>query len=271
MKKFLLSIVILLGTSVAALAWQQNKPLDPVACAAMVPYGQPAVVKPDATLLCRMGYFTLHDNQAKLPIWTAWTVSPKTVNGCWPRTNAFDKDDALGKSSAEPDDYAGTGYDKGHVANDAHQSWDQMVEYESFLMSNMMPQLPGLNRGIWKLLEAATGSWAFDRKHTILVYAGPIYKVNDGKTIGEDKVDVPDAFYKIVIDEDTKEVLAFLFPHKEDQGNDLTVVQSTVAEVEAATGIEFYVPAGTDKHAKAALWPINFKNVAEDKKKVCKK
>jgi DNA/RNA endonuclease G (NUC1) len=146
----------------------------------------------------------------------------------------------------------------------------EQVEYESFLMSNMSPQLPGLNRGIWKLLETSTGSWTFSRNHTLLVYAGNIYTVGKDKTIGVNKVTVPNKLWKIVVDTQTKEVLAFLFPQAENQGNDLTKVQVSVADVEAATGLTIPLPSGADKHAKPALWAVDFKALTAAKKTVCK-
>jgi endonuclease G, mitochondrial len=269
MKKIMLSLFALF-VATAAHAADQRAPLPAAQCAQHVPYGQPVVTKPDAALICRQGYFLYHDNAAKIPAWVAWNITPEHVNGCVARTDAFATDASLpaGKS-ATPADYAASGYDKGHLANDAHQSWDLQVEKESFLMTNMSPQLPGLNRGIWKLLETATGAWTFSRQHTLIIYAGNIYDVTKDKKIGAG-VDVPSYLYKIVIDKNTNEVLAFLFPHKEAQGNDLSVVQVTVADIEKASGITFPLPAGASKTTKAALWPVDFKAVADNKKAVCK-
>ena len=270
MKQVLLSIILLLST-VSAHAWPQRANVAPQYCAAHVPFGTPQVKKADATLICRQGYFLLHDNQAKIPAWVAWQILPQNINGCIPRSNAFVTDQSLPRGkSATPDDYAGTGYDKGHLANDAHQSWDQQVEYESFLMTNMSPQLPGLNRGIWKLLETATGAWGFARQHELIVYAGNVYDVTKDKKIGPSQVNVPYGLFKIVIDKQTGDTLAFLFPHKENQGNDLTVVQTTVQAVEAATGIVFAIPKGHNKAAKEPIWPIDFKSVAVNKRQLCK-
>ena len=271
MKKILLSLV-LFATAIGAGAWTQRPPAPPAQCAVHVPYGAPVLNKQiDGTLICRQGYFTLHDNTAKIPVWTAWQILPQNINGCVPRSNAFAADQSLpdGKRST-PQDYAGNGYDQGHIANDAHQSWDPQVEYESFLMSNMSPQLPGLNRGIWKLLESATGAWGFSSQHTLIVYAGDIYNVAKDKKIGKNAVDVPYGFFKIVIDKNTGATLAFLFPHKENQGNDLTVVQTTVADIEDNTGITFAIPPGHNKTVKEPIWPVDFKSVAQNKKQVCK-
>jgi endonuclease G len=267
MKK-LLSTIALACLAFTAQA-DQRAPLPNTACAAQVPYGAPKITKADTTMICRQGYFTLHDNTAKIPVWTAWVITPQHVIGCVPRSNAFATDQSLpdGKR-ATPQDYAGTGYDQGHIANDNHQSWDVTVEHESFIMSNMTPQLPGLNRGIWKLLETSTGAWTFSTQHSMAIQAGPVYDVTKDKKIGNG-VDVPTQFFKIVTDQTTGATLAFLFPHAENQGNDLTKVQVTVADVEKATGFKFGIPKGHSKTAKEPIFPTDFKSVAAAKKKQC--
>ena len=272
MKKLFVLLALLLITTTVAEA-QQRAPLPADHCAVHAPWGQPQVAKADAALICRQGYFLYHDNAAHIPAWVSWSITPEHVNGCVARTNAFAADQSLPKGkSATPADYAGSGYDQGHLANDAHQSWDLAVEKESFLMTNMSPQLPGLNRGIWKLLETATGAWVYSRKHTLVVYAGNVYNTTASTTkrIGANGVVVPDALFKIIVDQNTNEVYAFLFPHRENQGNNLTAVQSTVADIERASGITFLLPPGTDKTAKPPLWPVDFKAVADNKKAVCK-
>jgi endonuclease G, mitochondrial len=272
MKKLLLAFGFLAVTATAALSWTQTAPLDPNYCVQnYTPYGAPQAARSDASYICRRGYFLMHDNQAKIPVWVAWQVSPATVNGCIARSNAFVADQSLpANKRSTPSDYAGSGYDQGHLANDAHQSWDQQVEYESFLMTNMSPQLPGLNRGIWKLLETATGAWTFSRQHILIVHAGNIYNVATAKKIGAGQVAVPDYLWKVVIDRNTNEVLAFLFPQKEGLGNDLTQFQVSIADLEKYTGIVFAVPQGHNKAVKSPIWPVDFKAVADNKKAVCK-
>lgn len=267
MKKLSLSIILFLY-SITALAWTQTAPRPMAQCAVDAPYGFPSGKQ--GTPLCRLAYATTVDNSAKLPIWTVWTITPAEAIGCIPRTNAFVADQSIPKGQrAEPDDYAGTGYDKGHVAPDGDLSFDQQVEYESFLMTNMMPQSGGLNRGIWKLLETYTRGWAAQKNHNITVYAGPIYNAQD-KTIGVNKVVVPHAFYKIVIDNTTKEVLAFIFPHAGNQGTDISVVQSSVTEVERQTGIKFPLPQGAVLNKSAKDFPVDFGALTKAKQVKCK-
>jgi DNA/RNA endonuclease G (NUC1) len=110
----------------------------------------------------------------------------------------------------------------------------------------------------------------FLKPTTLIIYAGDIYNVQKDKKIGKNMVDVPYGFFKIVIDQNTGATLAFLFPHKENQGNDLTKVQTSVADIEDNTGIVFAIPAGHDKKAIEPIWPVDFKSVAQNKKQTCK-
>lgn len=247
-------------------AWNQTPPRAMQACAADAPYGFPA--GKTGTPLCRLAYATLYDPASKLPVWTVWTITPTEAIGCIPRTNAFVADASI-PNGPTPDDYAGTGYDKGHVAPDGDLSFDQQVEYESFLMTNMMPQSGGLNRGIWKLLETYTRGYVVQRNTTVTVYAGPIYAMTN-PTIGKNKVIVPHAFYKILVDNKTKEVLAFIFPHKGGQGNDLEVVRTSVEDIQRQTGLKFPLPAGAVFTKTTKDFPVDFGALTNAKRAKCK-
>ena len=69
------------------------------------------------------------------------------------RSDDFRPDYNVSTKSATPQDYYKSGYDKGHLAPAADFSYSKELMSESFYMSNMSPQTPGLNRGPWKFLE----------------------------------------------------------------------------------------------------------------------
>jgi endonuclease G len=267
-----LTILLSLLLSSPASAWDQkpNKPIE--ACKTDLPFGVPSATRADTTLECHDGYALLHDNEARIAVWAAWTLTPTESVGCIPRTDAFVADLALVKGKrAEVSDYNKSGFDKGHMVPDGDLSWDQQVEYESFLMSNMSPQYPNLNRGVWKHLEASSRAWAQQRSHSLTIYSGNIYRVGTSKTIGAGRVVVPDRLYKIVIDDVTGEVLAFLFDNVPKQEIDLKARLTSVAEIEAQTGVTFPLPAGADKRAVAKdVWPGDLGDYAAAKKGVCK-
>jgi len=233
--------------------------------------GMPSLGKPSTVIECHTAYILQHDNVAKIPDWVAYTLTPPHAIGCVARSNAFAADAILPKGQrSEVKDYSGSGYDQGHLANDADMSWDQQVELESFLMSNMSPQTPATNRGIWKVLETYVRAWAYGNNTTYTIYAGNIYGANS-KTIGDDKVVVPDYLYKIVINDQTGDVQAYSFPNiASNQGSDIKPFLTTVAAIEQSTGISFPLPKGANKNAKAsAPWPVDLKKTADAKKAAC--
>jgi endonuclease G len=227
--------------------------------------------KRNTTLRCTDGYALLHDNDAKIAQWAAWTVTPDESLGCVPRDDAFVADTAIPKGlRSEPDDYVKSGYDKGHIVPNADLSWSKQTMYESFLMSNMSPQLPSLNRGAWKYLETTERTWAWARNHSITIYAGNIWG-SGAKTIGANKVVVPQSLYKILIDDVTGESIAFVFPQTDSKEIDLKARLTSIAQIEALTGVTFPVPPGTDKSVTAsAVWPADQGDSAAAKKAVCK-
>ena len=178
MFKQLLASIILLWPGYT-LAWEQ-KPLLPVeTCEEQLPYGIPQLTKLNTTIECHTAYILQHDNIAKIPNWVAYTLTPEHAIGCVARSNQFAADDALPKDQrSEPKDYSNSGFDKGHLANNADMSWDKQVEFESFLMSNMSPQFPNLNRSTWKELESAVRAWVFDNNVSYTIYAGNIYSAS---------------------------------------------------------------------------------------------
>jgi len=251
MMRFLLAAMLTMAV-IPVVAAQQLPPRQPALCAEQAPYGFPQVMRPNSSLICRTAYILLHDNDARVAPWVAYTLTAENVLGCEPRVNAFSPDQSLHRGQrAELVDYANSGFDTGHMANNADMSWNQQVARESFILSNMAPQIPALNRGAWRQLESAIRGWAFNSNHSLTIYTGSIYDLN-GRRIGPNGVVVPRAFYKIVINNATRQSLAFVFPHQDI--NDFRTVQSTVADVETLSGIRFFVP--DDKAIRHGVWPV---------------
>jgi endonuclease G len=263
-KTFIVSLALV--ASSLANAQSQNPPADVKTCAAQIPYGIPTVAKQDTTVICRKAYILQHDNKAKIPEWVSYVLTPDHTTGCVKRSNAFAPDESLSLDQrSNLKDYAKSGYDIGHQANDGDMSWDNQVERESFILSNMAPQLPGFNRGIWKKLEDQTRAWSVNRNHALLVYVGPVYNKQD-KTIGKNMVVVPHAFYKIIVDTETSEVMVFEFQHQGAKGS-LNQFITSLAQVQKDTGIVFPMP----KSAKFAdtIWTSASKSARKAKGLVC--
>ncbi len=264
----------LLLISSLALAWDQRPNLPMEACSDELPYGVPTSQKEEVTLRCLEGYALEHDNKAKIATWVGYTLSPEESLGCFPRTDVFVEDSAIPKGErAELSDYLKSGYDRGHLAPDGDMSWDQQVEYESFLLSNMSPQVPSVNRGAWKYLETTMRALPWEAEHSFLIYAGNIYSLDLSKKIGTNRVVVPDKIYKIVVDLNTNQVYAFIFPNAGKLENkNLSKYLVSPAEIELQTGVSFPLPPNTNKSlVNPALPPPNMGGLTSAKREACRK
>ena len=267
MKKLFTGLLLVLATS-TVFAWTQRAPFPVAQCQAHAPYGFPQSAKPIQPL-CQQAYLVGYDAQAKLPEFVMYELLPQNALGCVARTNAFAANQFV-PNGAVPGDYAGTGYDKGHRAPDGDLSWDPQVEYESFLMTNMSPQAGSLNRGIWKLLETSVRGWAVQRNQSYTVIAGGLYGPGD-KVIGKGVV-IPHGFYKIVINNQTKEVAGWGFPHTApypNLGNDLTKFRVTVATIMADAQVKYALPQGYIELAPGKEWSVDFGKLTQMKRQKC--
>lgn len=268
MYKLLVGLLCLI--SISAYSWDQREPLPVQNCQIHSPYGF-ARMNHELIPVCRQAYLSAYDPQAKIPGYVAYTLLPQNALGCVARTNAFATDQSI-KGGPRPDDYTGTGYDKGHMAPDGDLSWDVQVEFESFLMTNMSPQAGSLNRGIWKLLETAVRGWVVQLNQPFTIYVGGIYNAQD-KKIGTGVV-IPHAFYKIVINNATGQVAGWLFPHiapYPNLGNDLTKFRVAVADIQKQAGIRYAFPQNASEVQPGKEWLVDFGALTQAKRNKCGK
>ena len=259
--------ISLMFLAATAQAWTQIPPQDIRTCAVHAPYGLPAAIGTQS--ICRQAYLVGYDISAKIPRFVTYELIPKNALGCVARTNAFATDQSV-PNGATPDDYAGTGYDKGHMSPDGDLSWDQQVEFESFLMTNMAPQAGSLNRGIWKLLETSIRGWAVQHNNSFTIYVGAIYNAQD-RRIGNGVV-VPHAFYKIVINNQTNEIAGWMFPHVPpypNLGNDLTRFRVPVELIERESNVNYAFPPSAKELNPGSEWTVDFGNLTKAKRAKC--
>jgi endonuclease G len=168
--------------------------------------------------------------------WVFYRLTPDFVNGTAKRKDNFRPDPAILTGSATPDDYTNSGYDRGHLCPAASMKKNQTAMDETFYMSNMSPQHPGLNRGRWKDLEEKERDWTL-KKGGLIVVTGPIFP-KQPKKIGKNEVTVPSSYYKIIYDTQ-KQMVGFIMP------NDKCLLElndycTTVDSIESVTKIDFF-------------------------------
>lgn len=264
--RILLTLLLSLFVSAPQAAELPRPSMQMDQCTQHLPYGIPRSARQDTTMICHEGYALEHDNKAHIPAWVAYSLTPEHAVGCYPRISRFQIDPSIGEASAKPKDYAKSGYDIGHMANDSDMRWSRLTELESNLFDNAAPQLPGLNRGAWKMLEDQTRAWVTYRQHPILIYVGPVYEKTAPTTIGKSMVTVPLSFYKILVDQVTGEVLVFLYPQQESTAPPSSFV-SSVALVQSLTQLVFPLPKNAT--SSNTLWTSSTKSNRGAKAQVC--
>lgn len=133
-------------------------------------------------------------------------------------------------------EYSKTGYDRGHLAPSADFAWNQEANNLTFVMSNMAPQKPKLNRDAWKRLEDQVRKWACGEER-ITVITGPILK--DGLPTLKSGLVVPEEFFKVIIDETPpQKMISFIFTQS-DSGNVMAERIVPIEKLEVRSGIAF--------------------------------
>lgn len=208
------------------------------------PLSTDSVNTPETEYLPRSGgeivrhtYFTLSFNpDHKQANWVYYSPRIKKGKTAAKRTDNFREDKMVASGSAKPSDYTKSGYDRGHLcpAGDMTQSVEAMSE--TFYMSNMSPQIPAFNRGIWKSLEDQVRKWGI--REPVYVVTGPAFVRNKGK-IGQSQVTVPGYYYKVIYSPSRRQMIGFLLPNEKSRTK-LTDYVVSVDSVEKFTGIDFF-------------------------------
>ncbi len=184
--------------------------------------------------------FTVGFNpEMHIPNWVAWELTKEETYGTAPRYNFFSGDPDV-KGSAEKWDYNYSGYDRGHMAPAGDMKWDEEVMRNTFYMTNICPQAKSLNTGTWKKLEEKCREWARSTGSLIII-CGPVLTDDITEFIGDNKVAVPERFFKVILSPGSKPMrgIGFVMPNGSVPGG-LQNAAMSIDEVEAITGHDFF-------------------------------
>ena len=197
----------------------------------------------------RRGYALGFSSKHKQPLWVVYRLTAAEVtNAVVRRVDQFAFDSQIVGGSATLEDYRGSGYDRGHLVPAADMKWDAQAMQESFLLSNISPQVNSFNGGIWKELEDWCRGLAV-RRGGLWVVTGPVFPEDENhETIGRSKVTVPKFFYKVVYDEREGRMIGFIMPNRANKN--IYKFALTVDEVEEATGLNFFSALPSDVQMK---------------------
>lgn len=194
-------------------------------------------------LLERYCYSVSYNKITRQPNWVMWRLIAEHVmkrkDGVW---NEYREDTELpSEIRSTLDDYASSGYDRGHMCPGGDCNWDDDGRDETFLLSNMCPQNPNLNRGDWKEIEMACRKWA-KQYDNIYIVCGPIFfKSQEHEKIGSHQIPVPEAFFKVILCVESSYPKGIGFICRNTDGNrkkDFYV--NSIKQVERVTGFKFF-------------------------------
>ena len=195
----------------------------------------------DLKVLCNKGYLVGYWENRKNPAWVAYRLFRVENPPTYPRPTKFLADNRT-EAKVKPTDYTGSGYDRGHMAPNyaIATRYGPEAQLETFLMSNICPQRPALNQRAWKRLEEVEANDFANRLEEIWVLVGPIFG-EDGQKLPS-SVDVPKAFYKIMVDEvaGKPRMIAFIMPQEVKGTEPSEQFLASVNRIEKLTHLDFF-------------------------------
>ena len=204
-------------------------------------------------LLKRVGYTVSYNSVLKLPNWVAWHLTMAHTSGFCKRDGIkFHEDEEVPQPRATDADYRRSGYDRGHMCPSGDNKWSCLAQEQSFLLTNVCPQDHQLNAGDWNEMESQCRRWA-KRYGDIYIVAGPILFKGGHKTIGRNKVTVPEAFFKVVLCmKGYPKAIGFIYRNQPGNRPKGDYVNS-VDQVERLTGIDFFssLPDAVEREVEA--------------------
>lgn len=184
-------------------------------------------------------YILSYNEKYEQAEWVAYELSKEQVVNAKFKRPYFIQDKRVITRSADWRNYKSSGYDKGHLCPAADREYSKAAYESTFLTSNISPQKHDFNSGIWNRLEEKTRYWAVKYDKLYVITAGVLQPKL--KTIGYEKVAVPQFFYKIVLTKKNGKyaIIAFLMPNAKSNRPLYDYVVS-VDTLEQLTGIDFF-------------------------------
>jgi endonuclease G len=203
---------------------------------------RPTTFAPRVRVLTSHGYVVGYCDALRTPVWAAYRVWDLDRIPVPAERPADFSEDSRTVARVRPEDYSGSGYDRGHLAPNyaIATRLGPAAQAETFLMSNIVPQKHALNAGLWKDLEMRAATSYPARFREVWVMAGPVFGTHPERLRGG--VPVPDSCWMVLLDEHEGRVrtLAFLLPQDTASDAPLTRYLTSIDRIEELTGLDLF-------------------------------
>lgn len=183
-------------------------------------------------------YSLSYNSSYVMPSWIVYSLTKSVVDKSKEPNGKYKVDPQITARPATKKDYKDAGYLMAQFVNYFDVAEKEGALAETFYLSNITPMKLAFYTHIWLKTEDLIRLW-IDGKKGFDIYCGPVLKDAPFATIGENKVSVPDRFYKIVYDKENQKAVAFIFKNGSSSGT-LKSKTTSVDEIESITGIDFF-------------------------------
>ena len=266
-RRWVIIILLLAALLIGFIYWQQNR----IGSSSGVPFsphlllGNPSsatssIGNPNNYLMLKPYFALSYNNSNGTPTWVSWRVRQADL-GSAPRKPAFDFDATLpfGFRVVTHKDYSGSGFDRGHMCPHSDRAANQDSSFATFVMTNIIPQAPNVNRKAWAQLESYCRELVVREHDRLYITSGPAGQGGRGskgaaQTLAGGKVVVPAECWKIIVvlpDDDSADDLSKINANTRvisvDMPNDQSAVgeewasfRISPADIERKTGYRFF-------------------------------
>lgn len=223
----------------------------------------------DITVIDRGEFIIGWSGSLRHPVWCAYRVSQEAGFENLERPG-FTKDREIPEAPS-PREYTGSGYDRGHmVPNYAIVTrYGAEAQKRTFRMSNISPQTPALNRGVWRDFEHRIADLWSGRYGDIWVIVGSISDRTAAETVSGSDIDVPTHYYQIIVAQEGYDIraLAVVFPQNIPWRAWAARNIIAIDELEEMTGLDFlpdlpgFIQDPLEAELPSRLWPIRKRDI----------
>lgn len=188
-------------------------------------------------LLCKKEFAVGYSTTRRTPIYVVQRLDAEDLTSPDVLTSAtFRPDPALARElQAASSDFTNSGFDRGHLSPFEDNNHDLVAANESNYFTNVVPQVPGNNRGIWRVLESQIRDMSLNGP--IFVVTGTIYDPSMAAFIGTG-IPIPTFLYKVVINPRTNQSITWVVPNMSVASSELPNFVSTRQNVFRLSGVD---------------------------------
>ncbi|PDW02235.1 DNA/RNA non-specific endonuclease [Candidatus Viridilinea mediisalina] len=156
-----------------------------------------SVREPTNYLIVRDQYALSYHRDQGIPNWVAWHLQLSDLGDVQRYSGRFITDTSLpeGWYRVTHADYTNSGYDRGHMTPSGDRTATEEDNIATFILTNIVPQAPANNQGIWAQLE--------DHARRLVRDGNEVYIVSGGHgslgTLADGRLNIPESLWKVLL------------------------------------------------------------------------